>query len=78
MTRRVAAGASGLLAGLAVFAVLLGAGYLVSVRLWGGTGTGPIVIAAFFGLIGAYAGWLCGVIVFSAVRGPGEDGGATT
>ncbi|MGH7903944.1 MAG: hypothetical protein ACREPA_07440 [Candidatus Dormibacteraceae bacterium] len=74
MTRRLAAGASALGAGFAVFAVLLAAGYLIYSRLWNGSGALLVLIGIGFGLVGVYAGWLCGVIVFSALRGPEEDG----
>ncbi|MGH7776334.1 MAG: hypothetical protein ACREPI_04050 [Candidatus Dormibacterales bacterium] len=76
MKRRLAAGAFGLAVGLLVFAILLAAGYLVYSRLYEGSGPGLALITAVFGLVGAYAGWLCGVIVFSAVRGADREDGA--
>ncbi len=44
-------------------------GFLLSSRL----GTSPIVPIIVLTVAGAYAGWLVGVIVFSAVRGAGVE-----
>jgi hypothetical protein len=54
------------IAGAVVFGGFTGLGILLSSRL-GGSPFVPIVVLA---VAGAYAGWLVGVIVFSAVRGP--------
>lgn len=67
--RRLAAGASGLVIGLAILGLLLGVGYLLWARLFGSSWAALLVISIGFGSAGAYAGWLGGVIVFSAVRG---------
>ena len=63
---------TGVVVGLAAFALLIGAGYLLYERLFG-SGTLPLVgILTVFTLIGGYAGWLLGLLAFSAVRGPVE------
>jgi hypothetical protein len=49
-------------------------GLLLYRRLYFGSGLILAGIELLFGAVGAYAGWLLGVIVFSAVRGPEEDG----
>ena len=74
--RRVTATVLGALAGVAGFLVLMLAGWLLYRRLWGDSVTALGVIVVLFGAAGLYAGWLLGVIVFSAVRGP--DGGEET
>jgi hypothetical protein len=66
----------GALAGAAGFLVLMLAGWLLYRRLWGDSVTALGVIVVLFGAAGLYAGWLLGVIVFSALRGP--DGGEET
>ena len=71
--RRLTASVLGGLAGAAGFAVLMLAGWLLYRRLWGESTTALVVIAVLFGAAGLYAGWLVGLIVFSALRGP--DGG---
>jgi len=49
--------------GAVVFVGLLGFGFLLSSRV---DSEVPVIV---LGIAGAYAGWLVGVIVFSAVRG---------
>jgi hypothetical protein len=49
--------------GAVVFAGMLGFGLLISSRV---DSVIPVIVLA---VAGAYAGWLVGVIVFSAVRG---------
>lgn len=62
----------GVVAGFAAWALLISAGYLLYQRLFG-SGMLPLIgILAAFTLIGGYAGWLLGIIAFSAVRGPVE------
>ena len=56
---------AGGIAGAVVFVGFTGLGILLSSRL-GGSPFVPIIVLA---VAGAYAGWLVGVIVFSAVRG---------
>jgi TRAP-type C4-dicarboxylate transport system permease small subunit len=73
--RRVTATVIGALAGAAGFLVLLLAGWLLYRRLWGDSVTALGVIVVLFGAAGLYAGWLLGVIVFSALRGPDGDEG---
>lgn len=53
------------MAGLALFAAMVGFGALVSSRV---DNVLPVIILA---VAGAYGGWLLGVIVFGAVRGGG-------
>ena len=74
--RQVTATVIGALAGASGFLVLLLAGWLLYRRLWGDSLTALGVIVVLFGAAGLYAGWLLGVIVFSALRGP--DGGEGT
>jgi hypothetical protein len=74
--RRLAATLLGLLAGASGFIALLAAGWLLYRRLWGDSPVALVVIVALFGAAGLYAGWLLGVIVFSALRG-GDDGEET-
>jgi hypothetical protein len=50
------------------------AGWLLYQRLWGDSAAALAVIVVLFGAAGLYAGWILGIIVFSAVRGP-TDGG---
>jgi hypothetical protein len=60
---------AGAIAGALVFAAFIGLGILLMGRV---DSIIPVVILA---VAGAYAAWLLGVIVFSAVRGaePGEE-----
>jgi len=73
--RRLGATALGLLAGAAGFGVLLLVGYLLYLRLWGDSPLALAIIIFVFGLPGLYAGWILGMLVFSAVRGA-DDGGS--
>ena len=52
-----------------VFVAFMALGFLLSSRL----GTSPMVPIIVLTVAGAYAGWLVGVIVFSAVRGAGVE-----
>ena len=61
--------AAGAVVGAGVFATFTGLGILLSSRL----GVSPLVPIVILALAGAYAGWLLGVIVFSAVRGGGSE-----
>jgi hypothetical protein len=60
--------------GVIAFCLLLVLGLLVYRRLYSGSALILAGIELLFGAVGAYAGWLIGVIVFSAVRGAEEDG----
>ena len=63
---------AGVVAGSVAFGALISAGYVLYQRLFG-SGMLPLVgILAVFILIGGYAGWLLGLIAYSAVRGPVE------
>ena len=74
MTSRVAgAAALGLGAGAGALVALLLAGWLLYQRLWADSVLALAVIAFLFGMAGLYAGWLLGMLVFSAVRGAGRD-----
>ena len=64
----------GLLAGASGFAALMLAGWLLYQRLWADSTTALVVVVVLFGAAGLYAGWILGVVVFSAVGGP-TDGG---
>ena len=61
--------AAGVVAGALVFAVFIGLGVVLSERV---ASPAPLVVLA---VAGAYAAWLLGVIVFSAVRGAGVEEG---
>jgi hypothetical protein len=74
--RHVGATVLGLIAGVAGFAALLLVGYLLYRRVWGDWVPGLIGMILLFGTAGSYAGWILGMVVFSAVRGPENDGGA--
>ena len=75
-SRRLTATVLGTLAGAAGFGTLMLAGWLLYRRLWGDSPTALVVIVLLFGAAGLYAGWLLGVIVFSALRG-GDNGEET-
>ncbi|HYZ03092.1 MAG TPA: hypothetical protein VFA92_16470 [Candidatus Binatia bacterium] len=72
-SRVVGAAALGLGAGAGALVVLLLAGWLLYQRLWGDSVLALTAIAVLFGIAGLYAGWLLGMLVFSAVRGEGRD-----
>lgn len=60
-------------AGLAVFAAMVGGGLLLYQRAYGDSLTALVVILAVFGGLGAYLAWLVGVLIFSiARRTPGD------
>jgi hypothetical protein len=75
-SRRLSATLLGLVAGVAGFAVLQLAGYLLYLRLWGDSLPALAIILVLFGAAGLYAGWILGMLVFSAIRGPEDDGAA--
>jgi len=52
-----------------VFGAFTALGFLLSSRL----GVSPMVPITVLVVAGAYAGWLVGLIVFSAVRGAGVE-----
>ena len=72
-SRVVGAAALGLGAGAGALVVLLLAGWLLYQGLWGDSVLALAVVAVLFGIAGLYAGWLLGMLVFSAVRGEGRD-----
>ena len=74
--RRLGAAVLGVIAGAAGFGILQLAGYLLYQRLWGDSPAALGVILVLFGAAGLYAGWILGMLVFSAVRGSENDGGA--
>lgn len=55
---------AGAIAGIIVFGLFIGLGLTLLNRVANDL---PVII---LGIAGAYAGWLVGVIVFGAVRGP--------
>ena len=57
------------IAGALVFGTFTALGFLLSSRL----GVTPLVPIVVLTVAGAYAGWLVGLIVFSAVRGAGVE-----
>jgi hypothetical protein len=67
--RRVGATLIGVTAGGAGFAALQLVGYLLYQRVWGDSVPALVAMLALFGAAGLYAGWILGMIVFSAVRG---------
>lgn len=71
--RRLAAAGLGFLAGAAVFALFGSAGLLLTQRLAGGSGLMLVAIVLVFGAAGAYAAWLAALMVFSALRGEGDE-----
>ncbi len=67
--RHLGAALIGLAAGTIGFAGLELAGYLLYRRVWGDSVPALLVMALGFGVAGLYAGWILGMVVFSAVRG---------
>ena len=67
--------ALGLLTGAAGCAVLVLVGYLLYLRLWGDSPLALGVSIALSGAAGLYAGWILGMLVFSAIRGSENGGG---
>ena len=74
MTRSIGAGILGIGAGIGAFIVVVLAGWLVYQRLWGESLIPLIVIGLVAIGTGLYAGWLVGMLVFSAVRGDDVSG----
>ena len=75
-TRNLGATVLGLAAGAVGFSALLLAGVLLYRRVWGDSIPALVVVVALFGGGGLYAGWILGMLVFSALRDPEDDGGA--
>ena len=76
--RRLGATVVGLGAGAAGFAALLLADYVLYLRLRGAApAAGAAAIAALLAMAGLYAGWILGMLVFSAIRGTGGGDGAS-
>jgi hypothetical protein len=71
--RHLGATILGLTAGVAGFVALLLVGYLLYRRVWGDWVPALVAMSALFGAAGLYAGWILGMLVFSAVRGPEND-----
>ncbi len=74
--RRLGASILGFVAGTGGCAGLLLVGYLLYRRVWGDSLPALVAVAVVFGGAGLYAGWILGMLVFSAVRGPDDGGGA--
>ena len=66
--RHTGAAILGALAGFIAFAAAMLGGYVLYRRLLNGSAPALAAILAGTGVIGAYAGWLLGLLVFSAVR----------
>jgi len=66
--RHLGATVLGLVAGAAGFVGLLLVGYLLYLRVGGDSLAALVGMAALFGAAGLYAGWILGMLVFSAVR----------
>jgi len=74
--RRLGATILGMIAGSAGFAVLVLVGYLLYRRVWGDWIPALVGVSVLFGAAGLYAGWILGMLVFSAVRGAENGDGA--
>lgn len=70
--RQLAATVFGLVAGALGCALMLLPAWLLYQRLFGDSAPALAVLLLLFGAGGAYAGWLLGMIVFSALQGPEE------
>jgi hypothetical protein len=66
--RRLGATILGLIAGAAGLVALLLVGYLLYLRVGGDSPLALVGIFVLFGAAGLYAGWILGMLVFSAVR----------
>jgi len=77
VTRRLGAVLVGLLTGAVGLAVMLLLGWLLYQRLFADSTIALILIFVAFGVVGLYAGWLLGLVVFSAVLGS-EEGEETS
>ncbi|TMC01825.1 MAG: hypothetical protein E6J41_31935 [Chloroflexi bacterium] len=66
--RRFAATLLGLTAGAVGFIGLLLVGYLIYTRVGGDSLPILVGVSLLFGAAGLYAGWILGMLVFSAVR----------
>ena len=75
-TRNLGATVLGLVAGAAGFGGLLFVGVLLYHRVWGDSAPALVAVVVIFGGAGLYAGWILGMLVFSAVRDPENGGGA--
>lgn len=70
--RQLPAAAFGVLTGLGGLAVMLLAGWGLYERLWPDSPVALAIVLVVFGAIGAFAGWLLGLIVFASIRGSEE------
>jgi hypothetical protein len=75
--RHLGATVVGVVAGTAGFAGVQLAGYLLYQRVWGDSLPALVGVLLVAGAGGLYAGWILGMIVFSAVRGAESDGEPT-
>jgi hypothetical protein len=77
VSRRVGATAVGALtAGVGLLVTLL-LGWLLEQRLFGDSIPALVAILVVFGLGGLYAGWLLGLVLYSAIADSGEGEGST-
>jgi hypothetical protein len=74
-SRDLGASLLGLSAGICGFAGMLLVGYLLYRRVWGASFPALVGVAVVFGAAGLYAGWILGMLVFSAIRGPQNGDG---
>ena len=74
-SRQLTAGALAAGTFIGVLAAALLAGYELYDRLLRGEIAALVVLLVIFAIVGAYAGWLIGVVVFAATRsaGPGQE-----
>jgi hypothetical protein len=77
VSRRVGATAVGALtAGVGLLVMLL-LGWVLEQRLFGDSAPALVAILVVFGLGGLYAGWLLGLVLYSAIADSGEGEGST-
>ena len=73
--RHLGATALGLLTGTTGCAILVLVGYVLYLRLWGDSLLALGLIIALSAMAGLYAGWILGMLVFSALRGADDGSG---
>ena len=65
----------GAVAGIVVFACMVGGALLLYQRVYGSSLPALVILLTIFGGLGAYLAWLIAVLIFSSIRRP-EDGEA--
>lgn len=66
------------LSGITLLALAELAGVVLYQRLLNGSTSALAITLAVVTVVGGYAGWLLGVVVYSAVRGGGEEAASGT